>query len=75
MLRILLLVLIGVFFVGAAVRAIASIVIVAIDIVHGAAHAPENLGTMTGSILVAMILGWLYRKIYFSKRKESSPTQ
>jgi hypothetical protein len=68
MLRILLLVLVGFIVAAAALRTIATIVVFVIDMKNGGQHAPEILGTMTGSLVITLGLGWVWKKIYLSKR-------
>ena len=75
MLRILLLVLVGFIVAAAALRTIAAIVVFVIDMKNGGQHAPEILGTMTGSFVIALGLGWVWKKVYLSKKSSStSPT-
>lgn len=38
-----------------------------IDMKKGGAHAPEILGTLTGALVITLGLGWVWRKVYFSK--------
>ncbi len=71
MLRILLLIIVGFIVAVAAVRSIAGAVVFVIDMKNGGQHAPEILGAMTGSILIALGLGWVWRKIYFTKKRSA----
>ena len=72
MLRILLLVLIG-FIVGSAIlQTVGGVIAFAIDMKKGGGHAPEILGGMTASLLIALGLGWVWKKVYCWK-KDASP--
>lgn len=75
MLRILLLVIVGFIVAVAATRTVAGLVVFAIDMKNGGQHAPQILGALTASILVVLGLGWVWRKIYFSKRDPATPTE
>jgi len=75
MLRILLLVLVGFIVATAALRTIASVVVFVVDMKNGGQRAPEILGVMTGSFVIALGLGWVWRKIYFFKKSDSAPNK
>ncbi len=75
MIRILVLVLIGFIVTAAALRTIAAIVVFVIDMKNSGHHAPKILGTMTGSFVITLGLGWVWRKVYLSNRNSTtSPT-
>ena len=69
MLRILLLVIVGVFFAKSSLMAIVAAIVLVLDLRKDGAHAPEILATLSSSIVVSLALGWLLRKLYFHKTK------
>ena len=75
MLRILLLVIVGFIVAVAATRTIAGLIVFVVDLKKGGQHAPQILGALTASILIVLGLGWVWRKIYFSKTDSSTPAK
>ena len=71
MLRILLLVIVGLFGAMAALRAIAAGILLIGDLRKEGAHAPEMLGLLVGSIVIALLCGWLWRKLYSNRNPGS----
>jgi len=69
MLRILLLIIFGFIFAAASLRAIGAIIALVVDLRKDGAHAPEILGALSASIVIALALGWLLKKIYFQNTK------
>ncbi|MBK8476325.1 MAG: hypothetical protein IPL39_08380 [Opitutaceae bacterium] len=67
-----MLILVGLTAALAALRAIAGIVLFILDMRNGGRHAPEVLGALTASIVVALGLGWLWRRMYFSKAEKTT---
>jgi len=67
--RILLLLIIGLFFATTVLRALGATVAFAVDLRKGAAHAPEMLADISVYIVISLVLGWLLRKIYLQKKK------
>lgn len=72
MLRILLLVLVGFIVAAAALRTIAAIVVFVIDMKNGGQHVPEILGTITGSFVITLGSGWVWKKVYLSKKSSAT---
>jgi hypothetical protein len=75
MLRILLLVIVGFVVAAAALRTIAGLVVFVVDMKNGGQHAPEILGATTASILITLGLGWVWKKIYASKKSSVTPAK
>ena len=73
MLRITLLVIIGLIVAAAALRSVAGVVVFVVDMKNGGQHAPEILGALTASVLIALGLGWVWKKVYNSKRPSAGP--
>lgn len=75
MLRILLLIIVGFIVAVAAMKSLAGVVVFAIDMKNGGQRTPEILGAMTASILITLGLGWVWKKIYFSKKESAGPAK
>ena len=75
MLRILLLIIFGFIVAGAAIRSISGAVVFVIDLKNGGLHATEILAAMTASIVITLGLGWVWRKIYFTKKEPAGPAK
>ncbi|WP_221031100.1 hypothetical protein [Actomonas aquatica] len=67
-LRILLLVFLGFVVASGTLRTILTIRYCFIDLSRGGNQAPELLGTIVGTLLVTVLFGWVWRKVYLSKR-------
>jgi membrane protein implicated in regulation of membrane protease activity len=72
MIRILLLVLVGFIVVIGGLRTIAAFIAFIADMSKSGQHAPEWLGAMTGSLVITVLLGWVWRKIYHSRKPDPS---
>lgn len=75
MLRIFLLIIVGFIGAVAAVRSVAGAVACVIGMKNGGLHAPGILGAMTAPILVTLGLGWVWKKLYFSKQEPVRPAK
>ena len=69
MLRILLIVIFGLFFAMAALKTIGATIALIVNLSNGGNQAPEILGALTASIVLALVFGWLLKKVYFQKPK------
>jgi len=67
MLRILLLVIFGLMFASAALKALGAAIALILNLTKGGDQAPEILGALTASIVIALLFGWLVRKVYLQK--------
>lgn len=55
-----------------AIQVIAAVFALVSDMSKSGPHAPEILGALTGSLVITLGLGWVWRKIYISGKKEPS---
>jgi hypothetical protein len=69
MLRILLIIVFGLFFAMAALKTIGAIIALIVNLSNGGNQAPEILGALTASIVLSLLFGWLFKKVYFQKTK------
>ena len=67
MLRIVLLIMFGFAFASAALKALVAAIALIASLTKGGSQTPEILGALTASIVVAMLFGWLCRKVYFMR--------
>ena len=67
MLRIFLLIIVGFFFALASLRVLVVTIALVADLRKNAAHTPEILGILCGTLVIALALGWLLRKIYHQR--------
>ena len=67
--RILILVIFGFVFASTALRAIRGAIALILNLTKGGDQAPEILGPLTASIVISLVFGWLFRKVYLQKVK------